>query len=108
MAQDNEQSRQLRSALKEFVSNPFKHFLHTDVGSVYGCEQFLSAIQEVRADGTQVRNMSGNVFIVRIKPHGVTVENMWDESAPILEYSLEEFESLLLSYLERLKSEGRG
>jgi hypothetical protein len=33
---------------------------------------------------------------------------MWDEEMPVQEYSLEEFERLLLAHLEQVKSKERG
>jgi hypothetical protein len=108
MNDDPEQLKRLRDVFAEVTSSPFKHFLHTDVSSLFRCERFLSIIHEIQADGTQTRLESGNAFSVFITDDGVSVQNMWDEEMPVQEYSLEEFERLLLAHLEQVKSKERG
>ena len=108
MNDDPEQIERLREVFKEATSSPFKQFLHTDVGSVFRCERFLSIIREIRADATQTRLESGNAYYVGMTANGVTVQNMWDEEMPVQEYSLEEFERLLLRHLEQVKCKERG
>ncbi len=107
MNYDSEHLQRIRQIAEEW-SDPFKDFLASHVNSVDGCERLLFALREIQADGTQVRTETGNAYSVLITADGVNVQNIWDEEMPALEYSLEEFERLLLPRLEQVKSKERG
>ncbi len=107
MNHDPEQLRRLQEVIEE-SKDPFKSFMNSDVSSVDACDRLLATVREVQADATQIRTRSGNSYFVGITADTVTLQNHWDEEMPVLEYSLEEFETLVLSYLERLKSQGKG
>ena len=103
----SERLKRIRRIVKNW-SHPFKDFLTSHVNSVDGCERLLSMIHEIQADRTQTRIESGNAYYVDITADGVRVQNMWDEEMPVQEYSLEEFERLLLPRLEQVKCKERG
>ncbi len=106
MNHDPEQLKRVRELFEE-SKDPFKRFLNSDIGSIFGCEEILATIHEIQADRTQTRERDGNAYWVDMTTDGVTLQNQWDEEMPILEYSLKEFEALLLDYIEHLKSKGK-
>jgi hypothetical protein len=107
MNDDSQHLKRIRQIVKDW-SDPFKDFLTSHVNSVDGCERLLSMIHEIQADRTQTRIESGNAYYVGMTDDGVFVQNMWDEEMPVQEYSLEEFERLLLPRLEQVKCKERG
>jgi uncharacterized protein YacL (UPF0231 family) len=75
-------------------------FLEGDIqGSVNACQEMLEIVQSV-AEGKQSEWCgTGNAQTVTIKPGGVTIECIWDESSGVAELSLDDFRECLTEWL---------
>jgi uncharacterized protein YacL (UPF0231 family) len=68
-------------------------------GSVNVCHLMLEIVESV-AEGRRLEWCgTGNAHTVTIKPGGVTIECVWDESLGIAELSLDDFRECLMEWL---------
>lgn len=75
-------------------------YLEQDIGSsIRGCQGCISVVEDVEAGRLPEWSGTGNAHTVTIRPGGVTIENVWDESQGVAEMSIPEFKQCLGSWL---------
>jgi hypothetical protein len=93
MSYDSEENRK-RWMWMAVRATPFRRFLQSDGW----CDDYLSAISAVREGRVEHEVISGNAHDVMITASQVTVENDYDQFWQTLEYSLDEFETLIRAF----------
>jgi uncharacterized protein YacL (UPF0231 family) len=75
-------------------------FLEEDIqGSDNSCQETLEIVQAVAEGKLSEWEGTGNAHTVTIKPNGVTIECIWDESLGVAELSLDDFRECLKEWL---------
>jgi hypothetical protein len=80
-------------------------YLEQDIGSsIRGCQGCMSVVEDVEAGRLPKWSGTGNAHTVTIRPDGVSIENVWDESVGVAEMSILEFKQCLGSWLRLISS----
>ncbi|HEX4607150.1 MAG TPA: hypothetical protein VH092_03010 [Urbifossiella sp.] len=75
-------------------------FLEQDIqSSSLGCQEYMSAAEDVEVGRLPEWSGTGNAHTVTIRPSGVSIENVWDEGLDVAEMSIPQFKQCLGSWL---------
>jgi hypothetical protein len=75
-------------------------FLEEDIqDSAVACQECIAAAEGVEAGNLPEWSGTGNAHTVTIRPGGVSIENVWDDSQGVGEMSIPEFKQCLGSWL---------
>ncbi|HWE93606.1 MAG TPA: YacL family protein [Tepidisphaeraceae bacterium] len=76
-------------------------YLEQDIqASPETCREVLHAIEEVESGKVNEWEGTGNAFTMSVRPDGVTIENVWDESMGVETLSISDFKTILNEWLK--------
>jgi len=77
-------------------------FLETEIHGEHSINAFLGAVQGYKKNGDdQIFEITGNAYNVTIKKTCVVIENIWDESLPVIEMTVDDYIQAIENFIAR-------